>query len=413
MLSQEALDNLVEPIVVRQQAINEYVIRIICKRVNEIGHLLPSDIHRLERLLRMGADVKKINAEIAKQTGLQVQDIKKLIRDIAYDAYVDAKPFYDYRHKPFIDFEDNKPLQQIVNAVANQTADTYLNMSKAQAFMIRDLKNPKILKPTSIAKTYQTVVDEAIQSVQSGVVDYNTAMRRTIQQLADSGLRYVEYNTESGRRYTQRMDTAVRRNLLDGVRAINQGVQDEVGKQFGADGKEITVHANPAPDHAPVQGHQFSNEEYEKLQGDEDETFKDVEGRVYQHFDRHIGTLNCRHFTYSIIIGFSNPNYTDKQLAKILADNDRGYTLPNGKHLTMYECTQEQRKMETQVRYAKDGQIAAREAGDDELAMKYQAKINELTKKYKAFSEACGLSPKPVKMRVPGYRKISTRSSSK
>ena len=71
-----------------------------------------------------------------------------------------------------------------------------------------------------------------------------------------------------------------------------------------ADGKEITVHANPAQDHQFVQGHQFTNEEYEKLQGEDDVSFKDVQGRRYEHFDRHIGTLNCRHFTYSIIIGF-------------------------------------------------------------------------------------------------------------
>lgn len=409
MLSEDAIDNLVKPIINRQQKINEYVIEIICKRVKEIGRLLPSDIHRLERILQMGADVKKINNEIARQTGYQVRDIKQLIKSVAYDSYLDTKPFYDYRHKSFIPFAKNIPLQRIVNAVANETANTYLNMSKSQAFMIRDLENPKVLKPTSISKTYQSVIDEAVQAVQSGTVDYNTAMRRTIQQLADSGLRRVTFNPESGRTYTQRMDTAVRRNILDGVRMVNQAVQDETGKQFGADGKEITVHMNPAPDHQFVQGHQFSNEEYEKLQGEEDVTFKDVQGRLYQHFDRHIGTCNCRHFTYSIIIGFANPNYTDAQLAKILANNAKGYTLPNGKHLTMYQCTQYQRKLETEVRYAKDGQMASLAAGNEELAKKYQVKVNNLTKEYNQFSKACGLSPKPVKMRVSGYKKISTK----
>lgn len=409
MLSEEAIEKLVQPIVTRQQKINEYVVSIICKRINEIGHLLPSDIHRLERILKMGGDVKKINEEIARQTGLQVKDIKKLIRDIAFDSYLDAKPYYDYRHLSYVPFAKNSALINVINAVANETANTYLNMAKSQAFMIRDLANPKLLKPTTIAKTYQTVMDEAIQAVQSGTVDYNTAMRRTVEQLAESGIRTVSYNTEKGRVYSQRLDTALRRNLLDGVRAVNQAVQDETGKQFGSDGKEITVHVNPAPDHQFVQGHQFSNEEYEKLQGEEDVTFKDVQGRVYEHFDRHIGTCNCRHFTYSIIIGFSNPNFTDKQLAQILANNDKGYTLPNGKHLTMYECTQYQRKLETQVRYAKDGQMAAMKAGNVELAKKYQAKVNQLTTEYKQFSTECGLSPKPVKMRVSGYKKISTK----
>ena len=409
MLSEDAIENLVQPIVERQQAINEYVIKTICRRVKEIGHLLPSDLHRLERILQMGGDVKKINEEIARQTGLQVKDIKKLIKEVAIDGYVDAKPYYDYRHLPFIPFAKNEPLQRIVEAVAKQTVETYLNMAKAQAFMLRDLQNPKVLIPTPVAKAYQTVVDEAIQAVQGGVIDYNTAMRRTIKQMADSGLRRVEYISENGRYHTQRMDTAVRRNILDGVRAINQGVQDEVGRQYGADGKEITVHMNPAKDHELVQGHQFTNEEFEKMQGEEDVECVDVQGRKYKHFDRHIGTLNCRHFTYSIIIGFANPNFTDEQLQAILDKNEEGYMLPNKKHLTMYECTQKQREMETAVRYAKDEQMAFMEAGDVEGAKKAQAKVTELTKKYKAFSNACGLSPKPVKMRVAGYKRISTK----
>lgn len=409
MLSEDAIEKLVQPIVKRQQDINNYVISLICKRIKEIGRLLPSDVYKLGRILKMGGDVRKINIEIARQTGYQVRDIKKLIKTVALDSYEDTKPYYDYRHKSFIPFLENEPLQKVVNAVANETANTYLNLSRSTAFMIRDLKNPKLLKPTSLSETYQSIIDEAVQASQSGVIDYNTLMRRSIEQLADSGIRNVVYYPESGRTYTQRLDTAVKRNILDGVRAVNQAVQDETGKQYGADGKEITVHANPAPDHQFVQGHQFSNEEYAKLQGDADVTFKDVQGRVYDHFDRHIGTCNCRHFTYSIIIGFANPNYTDAQLAKILADNDRGYTTPNGKHLTMYECTQYQRKLETEIRHLKDGQMAAQEAGNLPLAKEYQSKINKMTNEYNQFSKDCGLSPKRVKMQVAGYKKISTK----
>jgi len=406
MLSEDAIQNLIKPIIDRQEKINEYVIKTICDRIKEIGSLTPSDAYKLGRLLKNGGDVRKINEEIARQTGLQVKDIKKIIREVAYDNYKDVRPFYDYRMLPYIPFTRNKPLMEVVKAIAKQTADTYVNMAKAQAFMIRDLKNPTILKPTPVAETYYSVIDEAVQIAQSGTLDYNTAIRRTVKQLADSGLRHVIYNTESGRTYTQRMDTAVRRNVLDGIRAINQAVQDETGRQFGADGKEITVHDYPAKDHAPVQGHQFTNEEYEKLQGEENVQFVDVDGESFDHFDRHIGTLNCRHFTYSIIIGYANPNYSKKELQEILDRNEQGYTLPNGKHLTMYECTQKQREYETRIRHAKDGQIAAVAAGNEELAKEYQAKVSDLQKKYKAFSDECGLNIQPARIQVAGYKKI-------
>ena len=405
MLSEDAINNLIQPIVDRQEAINTFVIEIIAQRVKEIGHLLPADVYRLERLLKTGNDVKKINAEIMRLTGLNEKEIKKLIKDIAEDAYNDVKPYYDYRNKSYVPFEQNEELQRVITAVAKQTADTYLNLSKAQAFMIRDLKNPKRLIPTSIAKTYQSVIDEAVQASQSGTIDYNTAMRRTLKQLTDSGIRYVEYDPESGKKYTQRLDTAVRRNLLDGIRAINQGVQDEVGKQFGADGKEITVHMNSAPDHEPIQGHQFTNEEFEKLQSEQ--AFEDLNGNKFSAIRRAIGTLNCRHFTYSIICGITQPNYTQAQLDKMIEKNHKGYTMKDGKHMTLYECTQHQRELETKIRRAKENQMAFRAAGDVQEAQKYQVMINRYTRQYKMFSKACGLNAQTSRASVSGYHKIS------
>ena len=402
MLSEDTINNLVQPLITRQENINVYILRKIADRINEIGHLLPSDIHKLERLLRSGNDVREINQYLAEQTDLQETEIKQLIKDIAKDSYLDAKPFYDYRHKSFIPFVKNVPLQRIVTAIAAATAEEYKNLSNSKAigFLIRDLKHPNKLKFQSVKDTYSSVVDEAIQAVQSGTIDYNTAMRRTMKQLVDSGVRKMYW--ESG--YSQRLDTAVRRNILDGVRAINQGVQDETGRQFGADGKEITVHENPAPDHEPIQGHQFTNAEYDKLQNDE--PFQDVLGNKFTHIKRAIGTLNCRHFTYSIIIGQTQPNYTLEQLEQIKKRNSKGYTDKNGKHYTMYECTQKQRQLETLIRKNKDGQIAAKASGDMELAQAYQAKINKYTKQYKAFSKVCGLSPKMSKASVSGYKRM-------
>ena len=402
MIPESYFDNLIQPFLDRQEEINVYVISMIAKRIKEIGTLKPSDLYKLERLLKSGADVRKINEELARLTALQVADIKKIIKLSASAMYADAKPYYDYRHKAYIPFEKNQALQRIVTSVANVTSNTYKNLSnsKATGFLIRDLKHPGRLKFQTIGETYQSVVDEAIQAAQSGVIDYNTAMRRTLKQLVDSGVRRLTW--DSG--YTQRVDTAVRRNILDGIRAVNKGVQDEVGKQFGADGKEITVHANSAPDHEPVQGRQFTNEEYEKLQNAQ--AFTDVNGKHYEPIERAIGTLNCRHFTYSIIIGVTKPTFTEKELQEYARKNAEGYTLPNGKHLTMYECTQKQRQYELEIRKAKEGQIAARDAGDIDLAKEYQAKINRKTAEYKQFSNACGLSQKLSKASVSGYRKI-------
>ena len=406
MLSDDALNRLIEPIINRQQRINTWLIRKIAQRIKEVGEVLPSDVQTLINMRNTGADAKKIMTELARLTALQVADIQSLVRIVAKDAYKSAKPFYDFRKKTYIPYDENTILKRRVEAMARQTANSYHNIAKAQAFMVRDPKNPKNFIPTDIAKTYQRITDEAVQAM-SGGVDYRTAMHNTLKQLSENGIRYAVYNTEKGRFYAQRLDTAVRRNLQDGMRAVNQQMQNIVGEEFGADGVEISVHMNPAPDHAEMQGHQFSKAEFEKMQNAEN--FKDVQDREYQGFERAVGTLNCRHFAISIVVGVEGQTYTDKQLAEILKKNQEGYTFPNGKHLTMYECTQRQRMLETKIRQAKDGQIAAQSAGDVELAKEYQAKVNRYTAEYSAFSRACGLSMKLGKIQVSGYKKISVK----
>ena len=401
MLSENTIDHLVQPIVTRQEAINTQVLTSIALSVREIGQLSPSDIKRMKLLVEMGADIRQLNAEIARLSNMQVKDIKSLIKTVAINTNIDAKPLYDYRHKSFIPYERNSKLQNFVKIVGNRTAGTYTNLanSKATGFLIRDLKNPNSLKFQSINDTYKSVIDEAIQSVQSGV-DYRTAMRRTLKQLSDSGVRRLSW--DSG--YTQRLDTAVRRNILEGVRAIQQATEDLIGEEIGADGKELSVHINCALDHEPFQGHQFTNEEWEKLQNSEN--FKDVDGEQFSGVERVIGMWNCRHIGRSIIIGVTKPMYTKEKLQEFIRDNHEGYVLPNGKRITMYECTQMQRQMETRIRYAKDEQIVFQKSGNIEAAKIAQQKVIQYQQQYKSFSKACGLPIHKDRIAVIGYKRM-------
>ena len=409
MLSDYDIDELIKPFEERQRELEEYVIKIIAKRVNEIGHMLPSDIYKLQRLYETGSDVKKINKAISRMTGIQEKKLKELIRQVALDAYIDVKPYYDYRRKSFIPFLKNNPLIKMVEAISRQTRKELRNLSNTTmiGFLIRDRKHPKKFKFYNAADTYRTVIDEAIQAVTSGVVDYNTAMRKTLKQLNNSGMRRVYY--ESG--YSQRMDTAVKRNILDGIRQVSQGTRIITGEQFGADGVELTAHAFPAPDHAPFQGHQFTNDEWDKLQNNV--AFKDIDGNKFPAQKRIIGQWNCRHMAYPIIVGVTKPTYSDKDLKDILKRNEKGVTLSNGKHLTGYEVLQRQNEIALKVRKAKDGQIMARQAGDEELAKQYQRNVNKYTKQYNAFNERyasqLGISERRDKLTVSGYKKISAK----
>lgn len=431
---EDDIDEMIYPIVERQIEINTFILIRIAQRIKHIGELLPSDVQSLEQLAMTGADVRAINKKLAEVAQVQVKEIKKMIRNVAENIYDNAKPFFDYRKKPFIPFKENEPIQRVVKAIEKETSGTYMNMARAQAYMVRDPRNPKVLLLTTPARTYQNSVDKAIQTVQTGTQDYQTTMRDTLKELSESGLKEVQYETEDGKIHTQRMDTAVRRNLMDGVSLVGEQMQQELGKQFGADGVEISVHKCPAPDHEHIQGRQLTLAEYAKIapkptiQQDgsidnsvyelykipKDEDFDehddnnwvfDVNGKRYTRFSRRIGTCNCMHFPFMIIIGKSAPNYTDKELQDIMDNNKKGVTV-NGKHYTLYEATQMQRKLETKIRRAKDEQMTMVAAGDKEGIRQAQDKIKQYTREYKEFSAAAGLRPKMERTKVDGYKRV-------
>lgn len=404
MIDELNIDKLIQPVLDRQARINQYVISKILKRVKEIGELLPSDLYSLESIIRSSTDINEINTMLNAMEDLQIDDIEDLLNFVAIDSYEDVEYLYHFRNMDFVPLPENIALQNVVNAIAKQTSNTYVNIAQAQAFMIRDLANPTQLVATPIAMAYQSIVDEAIQAAQSGILDYTTVMRRTTKQLIDSGLKTAVYESENGKTHYQSIDAVVKRNVLDGIREINQGVQDEVGRQVGANGKEITVHACPAPDHCKCQGHQFTNEQWENMQNGL--PFIDVQGRKYEGFKRKIGTLNCRHFAYSIIVGAQEQTMSDEQLQAILDNNEKGYTNSQGNHRTLYECTQVMRKYERDIRALKRSQIEANIAGDEQLENEYQAKAKQKVKEYYAFCKDCGLSPRNDNLYVEGYSKL-------
>lgn len=408
LLSDDAIENLMQPIIDRQEYINLWIVRRIARRIKEIGELSPSDVRSLEQLMKSGGDVREINREIARLSGLQVTAIKKLIKDVAQNIYFNAKPFYDYRHRSFIPFEKNLSLQRAVKAVQKETVNTYTNLSnsKATGFLIKDLKNPTKLVLKPINETYKIVTDRAIQAVQSGVLDYKTVMRDTVKQLSKSGVKSLFWSDTN---YVQGLLPAVKRNVLDGVRAVNRKIQDLIGKIFGANGVELTAHINPAPDHAPIQGHCFTKRNWEKMQSNE--PFSDIDGNNFPALDRIIGQWNCKHLHYCVVLRDYIPTYTKEELQKILDDNDKGIDI-NGRHLTGYECTQMQNELARKVRRAKEAQMTAMEAGDKELAKAERVRVDEATEEYIEFNKIVSrppvnLAPRMDKLEVPGYtRKI-------
>jgi len=115
-------------------------------------------------------------------------------------------------------------------------------------------------------------------------------------------------------------------------------------------GWEISAHRAPSDVHAKVQGHIFTNKEFEKLQ--EGKPAVDIEGAKHQIAEP-IGEGECKHMAFAVLIGICEPSHSKKELADLLEENDKGIEL-RGKHLTLYQAKVEAKKLKEQIQSEND-----------------------------------------------------------
>lgn len=369
MLSERQLEAILDVYRQRMQKVVENYLKRMGEHLRDIGKLTQSDIDRLVELKRVNYNMRQIKREIASTANVPLSDIDKIFAAVAESDVKFANEVFASDLTPRI--KDNPTLERILKAQAKITQQTLDNLSQT----------------TILSDGYRNAVDIAVQTVQIGVIDYQSAIRSALKSAAVEGLR-VQY--PSG--LTRRLDSAIRMNVLDGIRAVNQDIMRQVGKEFRADGVEISAHALCAEDHLPYQGTQMSEKEFDRLQN---------------RLDRPFGIWNCRHNWWPIILGVSQPAYSPEELAEFKRNSTEQITI-DGITKTRYQWSQEQRRIETAVRYQKDIAIAAKASNDDLLRRTTQRNINKLQASYAKISEKAGLIPDKNRMAVAGFRKVKT-----
>ena len=409
MLDEELQEKLLKVFDKRFQDYNSKVLWELGQIIAKFKDLTPSQANVLAQQLKFSNSAKEVLAELSKQGAVSVKDLKKILERVAKENSGFAETYYKAREIDMPVYKENKALQNLVSAIYKQSGEEFKNIAKSTGFRLLDVnKKPLLL---NIQETYNEVIDRCVIAVMEGKETYQQTMRSTLKQLAESGVRKIEY--KSG--YSRRIDTSVRMNILDSTRQISNESQKLFGKEFDADGIEISTHLNPSPDHSNVQGHQFSNKEYEKLQSTgvaTDYNGEVIDIRIKDNF-RPISTMNCFHYIFSIVLGVSKPQYSNEELKKIIDDNEKGAEL-DGKHYTNYELTQIMRKLETKIREQKDLQIIARASDDKDLILQAQTKITQLTNKYKQVVKISGLPNQlSTRGRVYNYHRVSIKNLKK
>ncbi len=408
MITEEQIELLVERLINRIEEANTYFLMKMGSSIGKIKELKPSQAQQLVQILKYGGNYEDITKEISKYTNLNIKDIDDIFSNYAKKDQLFYEKFYKYRNIPFVEYEQNEALKRQTEALANIVKNEMYNFTRANVlgYTIRDINGR--VQFMGLRETYNRVLDEALVNVGTGKETFDSAMTRILKDIGGSGLKTIEY--QSGR--SMRLDSAVRMHLKSRLRELHNENQKLFGAEFGADGYEISVHSNPAIDHEQVQGRQFSIAEYDRLNSGFEA--KDYKGKTYtldhdgKNGYRPISELNCYHYIFSIVLGVSEPEYSDKQLKEIIDSNNKGFEF-EGKHYSNYQGTQLQRQLERAIREQKDIQIFAKASGNNELVDESQQRITQLTRKYKELSDVSGLPYKTKRLSVVGYKRTSVK----
>lgn len=401
-MSEEIENVVLERILRRQEKANERILKTIGEILGEIGELTPSEVYTIGQQLKYGESLDKIVKILSETSNISEVEIYKMLEAEARKNLELKRVYFEAKKIDFIPYEQNIALQNKVREIAIATLNTYRNISATTGLTFLDLNGNKITR--GIREAYNQIVDDAIMNVLTGKETFYEAMKNQLQTIGQNGVQSIEY--ESGRH--RRIDSALRMNLSDGLNQLAIAQQEIVGEQFGFDGYEVTTHLMPAPDHQFVQGHIFTIEEYKKLQ--KDGIAKDINGKEYDlHLElkngetakgfRPISTNNCYHLAWSINIGVDTPRYTQKELDKIIKDNNKGFTFED-KHYSLYDGEQLLRRTELELRKTRETKIMAKAGGDNDLLNKMKQRENTLVDKYYDILKVSGLKSRIERARL-------------
>jgi hypothetical protein len=318
-------------------------------------------------------------ADVAEMVAQDMPRISKLLEDAGitasefieqlYDEMAElndewAAEYYEARGLTQAKVTEDAALSAALKSGKFTVENGIVNLCNSSVAMIMDADGNSV----PIADAYRQAVNRVVRAMVGGETTKAKAVRDAVRALSNSGI-LVQY----GSGQTRELYSAVRQNVEEGYRTTMQSLRDEQGRKFGADGVEISAHSQCAPDHQEIQGRQFTNAEFEKLN---------------KSLDRPIGKYNCRHMTFPVIVGVSSKTYSKDDRDEMIAASNKkvGYTDMYGKRktCTAYEFTQVQRQLETRIRKLRtDARLlnAAKQGSDDVDAL-----IDKLTDRYKSIS---------------------------
>lgn len=383
MLTPEQLQNLPQELTDLYDQLSEFILRDIARRIAKGAKITDTAEYQLYRARSLGLSTDEIAAKIAEINGSSAAEINRLIREAAAQSDEFDRKMLGADKGAAIPLEENAQLQKLISAQIAETAGKCENLTNTMGFADHDFLGRVYY--LSMTDMYRQEMDSAHMKVATGATDYMTAIRQACNKLAASGVRTIDY--ESGR--SDRIEVAARRAILTSVAHVTHRISEQNGEELGADGWEMSAHSGSRPSHAVYQGRQYTQEQYERI-------IKPL-----------ISEPNCRHDVFPIILGVSEPVYTEEELQNI----DQPPFTYEGRTYTAYEASQQMRKMERAMRKQKDRCIVADAAGDEEAFATASIRLNRQKYIYEDFCKAADSYTEYERTYVTGFnRSIAAKS---
>lgn len=367
----EYKNKVVSKIASRYQDLEERIMQDIVRRIQKAGEITSTADWQINRLRILGYSSEDIEKSIKDALNASYPEMFELYDKVINWEYVRNKDVYEQINVKHIPFEQNKQLQQLTDAIIEQSLSDMENITRSMGFYL-DYGGKKVLTPLS--QVYADYLDSACMDIVSGAFDYNSVLRRTVTQLTNSGLRKIDY--ASGR--ADRVDVAVRRAVMTGVSQITGKIAEYNADILGTEYFEVAWHVGARPTHAVWQGQVWSKRELYDVCG-----LGTVTGLL---------GVNCYHEYYPFFPGISQRNWSDEWLEEQNRKEAEPKTF-GGKEYTLYEAKQRQRQMEMAMRAQREKVrlLQAGKADRDEIILhkaKYQGQLNE----YSRFCRKMGLT---------------------
>lgn len=396
MLTENQLEMLGDQIAALYQALEQDVIADIARRVKKTKRFTETAELMAQAMKETGKSPDQIRAEVMKliradkafqdEVAKNTKEWKEFVREEIKATEAASKEAGNDIIANAGDMSFNYDMEAWQQAGMELTKDSAFTrmveeMSKATAGTLKNLTRSTGFKgvhgTTALKNAYRQYLDKVLIKMATGTFSYDQCVNDCVKELAQSGLRSVDY--ASGRTY--QLDTAARM----AIRTANSQLAGQISMHYiektDTDLVEVSAHWGARPEHAEWQGKIYS---------------RSGKNKKYPNFSVcHYGAvdglkgINCRHDFYPFFEGISEPNTWPDE------PEPQEY---RGKTYNYYQATQKQRKMERDIRATKREIEAQKAIGGDTSLL--EAQKRKQIKEYHNFSNAMGIRAKDNRLRV-------------